>query len=634
MKYMCFCLLILASSLFSAPQPSDLRVPPMLSTAWGQTVEPVNYASGTSLACFNYYTPDSSGYPPSTPGSVTNYPSGCVATAMAQLVNYNQWAVPQFPYMTRFTIYADGISYQAYLMGGTLGGNYDWLLMQNIVSSLQARQEVGRLLHDLGIALTMQYYSWANWGSATDFDYIDDVFIGFSYSNAVTLEGNAIVNGQLSPLSISPLLAEPAIKTNLDAQLPVLIGINDNALQSGHVLVLDGYGYDSTGKTWFHYNFGLPVQGVTYPAVNDGPNSWFTLPGVGSTNDSAGYTVLDGIALNIFKAGSVPAHTGEIISGCVRDSSSNPINSAQITISCPADPGFAPVTVYTNAVGIFAYYGTINPNKTYMLDVSAPGYANKTTQCNVGITQKNWITTNSPSPGDGYYSNSLGNVRSEITLVPKITLPPVQICDFKEFANISKYWNTTHSSITAPDVCADYDGDWGVNYLDLIRICNAWLNAPVEFRTEFQIFFDIPGQMPPHMPWLYAGQGGPWAVVSSPVLAAQSPAILDSQSTSLKLPVKAYPGPAGIMNIMFDLQCDTQLNADVFEFLVDGVIQTELMTSQSAFSGQLNLPMHYQLNNITEPCLITIEWRYTKNASVSVGADKVWISNINVSMQP
>jgi hypothetical protein len=68
--------------------------------------------------------------------------------------------------------------------------------------------------------------------------------------------------------------------------------------------------------------------------------------------------------------------------------------------------------------------------------------------------------------------------------------------------------------------------------------------------------------------------------------------------------------------------------------LVDGVVQTEVGTGQTAFSGQLSQPMQYQINNITAPCLKTIEWRYSKNASVSAGADKIWISNIIVLMHP
>ena len=57
-------------SVSSLPSVSDLRVEPLVLSKWGQDYE------GT--LCYNYYTP-------------YNYPSGCVATAMAQLMCYHTW---------------------------------------------------------------------------------------------------------------------------------------------------------------------------------------------------------------------------------------------------------------------------------------------------------------------------------------------------------------------------------------------------------------------------------------------------------------------------------------------------------------------------------------------------------------
>ena len=82
-------LVLIPFAVLAASAPSDVRVQPLLTTEWGQTTVGGN-------ACFNYYTPDSSGYPPVTAGSVNNYPTGCVATAMAQVMNYNQLAIPQY----------------------------------------------------------------------------------------------------------------------------------------------------------------------------------------------------------------------------------------------------------------------------------------------------------------------------------------------------------------------------------------------------------------------------------------------------------------------------------------------------------------------------------------------------------
>lgn len=597
--------------VYAAVMPSDVRVSPLLSTVWGQTT-----AGGN--ACFNYYTPGSA-YPPLIPGAAGNYPAGCVATAMAQVMNFHQWAASQYPFGTTFTIYADGTSYTVSLMGGP----YNWMLMSDL-SLLSGRQAAGVLLHDLGAALGMDYWSWTNGGSGTDFDYIDNVFIGFTYSNAVTIEGNYVSGGNLTAQSINPALAELAIMTNLDAELPVLIGINDPYLQSGHVLVIDGYGFDGTGTAWFHYNFGMPVHGVTPPATNLG---WFTLPGVGSTNDSAGYSVLDGVAFNIFKPIPVPA-TGEIISGRVTDKAGNALEAIQVDITSAA-PGFAPVTVYTNAQGIFAAYGSIVSNWQYTLTAHGPGYVGSSQTCNVGISAKQWITTSPPN--DGYYYNTVGNVRLEFALAQRIDIPPFPpMCDQKEFAGFGQYWNSTHTQATDPDIRYDYNGDWGVDMADLQSLLRAWLINPVEFRTDFTVHFDQPGDLPEGLPWEFAGDGGDWSVVDLPMHAAESPVILDNQSTSFKLPVKMLPGFSGMVHIQFQFSCDTEPTADVFEFLIDGVVQTEA-GGQSAFSGNMQqVPLVYQLQNITEPQLMVLEWRYTKDAANSAGVDKVWIENITV----
>jgi hypothetical protein len=164
---------VTAGAVFAASAPVDIRVSPLLTTEWGQTT-----LNGS--ACFNYYTPDSTGYPPAVAGSASNHPAGCVATAMAQVMNYHQWALPQYPFGTTFTLWANGYSYSGSLMGGTLGGQYNWSILPNLAVNPAARQEAGRLLHDLGLGLSMQYWSWAAGGSGTDFDNIDNVFNGFT----------------------------------------------------------------------------------------------------------------------------------------------------------------------------------------------------------------------------------------------------------------------------------------------------------------------------------------------------------------------------------------------------------------------------------------------------------------------
>ena len=73
---------------------SDVRVSPLLQSKWNQQTV-------CSNACYNYYVP------PYGDGSASNYPCGCVATAMAQYMRF--WQYPTTGVGTgRFIIYVDG----------------------------------------------------------------------------------------------------------------------------------------------------------------------------------------------------------------------------------------------------------------------------------------------------------------------------------------------------------------------------------------------------------------------------------------------------------------------------------------------------------------------------------------------
>ncbi len=109
---------------------SDVRVPPLVQSKWGQTTCCTNPA----LACYNYYTPPSDPCDqndvviipsPNSPfpyGSLGNYPCGCVATAMAQLMRYHMY--PNFALGKQGPFPVGGDNYPtAWTRGGNgLGG--------------------------------------------------------------------------------------------------------------------------------------------------------------------------------------------------------------------------------------------------------------------------------------------------------------------------------------------------------------------------------------------------------------------------------------------------------------------------------------------------------------------------------
>ena len=273
-----------STSESSLESSSDLRVEPLVKSRWGQGNE------GT--LCYNYYTP-------------FNYPSGCVATAMAQLMFHYSW--PRGPVgMPSFTIYVNGVPQNAELLGGDgTGGAYAW---NNMVLDPDAstfdfqRQAIGALTRDTGVAVQTSYKAL---GSGAFNRYVPYALTNtFKFSNACYAS-----NGKYSIPSAN---LNNMINPNLDARFPVLLGIIDASL-IGHEVIVDGYGY-SSATLYHHLNLG-------WTGIAD---AWYNLP----TVSAGGYnfnSVVECI-YNVFPEGS-----GEIISGRVLDADGNPVSDATIT---------------------------------------------------------------------------------------------------------------------------------------------------------------------------------------------------------------------------------------------------------------------------------------------------------------
>jgi hypothetical protein len=94
------------------------------------------------------------------------------------------------------------------------------------------------------------------------------------------------------------------INPNLDAEYPVILGILG---QTGHAVVVDGYGYDASTRVkalYHHLNMGWGGH----------DDIWYNLPEIGN------YDTIPVCIYNIF-----PEGTGEIISGRVTDALGQPI---------------------------------------------------------------------------------------------------------------------------------------------------------------------------------------------------------------------------------------------------------------------------------------------------------------------
>jgi len=248
---------------------SDVRVSPLVQSHWGQsTVEGI----GGDYSCYNYYTP------PYANGTSSNYPCGCVATAMAQIMRYHRYPTASVSART-FNCSVGGVSRDLTM----LGGYYDWSNMMltpdeggDFAPNSTIRSAIGKLCYDAGVSVKMDYASGGSGALSTDvpkaltnvFDYASAYRCGGGESNI-----------------------RNAILVNLDHGCPVYLGISG---AGRHAVVADGYGYNS-GIRYIHLNMGWIWRGN-----GDYQNAWYNVPTVDTAQEGT-YSVLNDTAVPTFE---------------------------------------------------------------------------------------------------------------------------------------------------------------------------------------------------------------------------------------------------------------------------------------------------------------------------------------------
>lgn len=361
---------------------SDERVAPLIQTAWDQAHE------GTAL-CYNYWTPN-------------NYPCGCLATTLAQLMRFHQHP-PIGVRPLSFTIEVNNVKESRALMGGDgQGGPYVWDLMTLDPSSATPeinRMEIGTLCHDAGVAAGANYTA-----STTSTKFTSAI----GALRSVFLYRQAIV-GFDSGNDITALL--PAmINPGLDAGLPSVLGFSYGS--SGHAALCDGYGYVSD-TIYHHLNLG-------WGASMTMDNAWYALPTIDTS--AATYDTITICAYNI-----LTYNTGEIISGRITDTGGYPVSGVALALAVTNGPT---LTALSDVRGIYSFAG-IPSNRDVRISAAKSGYRfsdltvrtgksdNKGSTCG-NLWEANFTATiaNLPVPadydGDGqadqaWFDGTLGN---------------------------------------------------------------------------------------------------------------------------------------------------------------------------------------------------------------------------------
>lgn len=205
--------------------------------------------------------------------SSTHAVTGCVATAMSQVMRYWQW--PEVGYSSH------SYTWSSY---GALSANFDstyyhWSLMPDTLTSANSSEEidaVATLVYHAGVAVEMMYspsgsgaYSFST--GELDFPSAENALKTYFRYNPMLVSHH---KGEYSDTEWDAMM-----RAELDAGRPVLYGAAEPYMRSGHAFVIDGY--DNMGM--FHVNWGWGGR----------LDAWYTIdslaPGAGSLGGTPYY---------------------------------------------------------------------------------------------------------------------------------------------------------------------------------------------------------------------------------------------------------------------------------------------------------------------------------------------------------
>lgn len=250
-------------SLSVAASTSYAAIAPMVETQWNQ-MEPYNYMC------------------PTIEGEPGRSVTGCVATAMAQIMYYHKWPVAETKVIPAYQM-SNGE-----LIAGADPVTLDWDAMQLTYTGSEAEDDPAALavaqlmvLCGKGVQMAYSYYS----SGAGDGAVVNALKSYFDYDGAIH---------RISRADYANADWEKAIYDELAAQRPVyLLGTSLSASgMVGHAFVCDGY----DGQGLFHINWG-------WGGMSDG---FFRLTllnpddhGTGGNNGSGGYSMGEAAIIGI-----------------------------------------------------------------------------------------------------------------------------------------------------------------------------------------------------------------------------------------------------------------------------------------------------------------------------------------------
>ena len=221
-------------------------VSPLLTTTWNQ------------WPYYNALCPEDASIDPYLGGRV---PTGCVATAIAQIINYHQW--PSQGLGTHRYNYEDEYGMQSADFGNTI---YRYDLMPDELDENSTPEQVNAvatLMRDCGVAVNMLY--GPDGSAAGQINTRAALINYFGYNAEMALRDykslGIIINTYNTTIYYDDDEWKAMLKNELDAHNPIYYdGSTFNLQGAAHAFVCDGY----DANDYFHFNWGWGYGGEYY----------------------------------------------------------------------------------------------------------------------------------------------------------------------------------------------------------------------------------------------------------------------------------------------------------------------------------------------------------------------------------
>ncbi|MDD4603469.1 MAG: C10 family peptidase [Bacteroidales bacterium] len=418
-------------------------VPQLLTTTWDQ-------------GCFyNTLCPSASG------GQCGHVWTGCVATAMAQIMKYHNFP-PQGVGQHTYTDPTYGL--QTADFGNTI---YDWSSMPNSVTS--SNVAVATLMYHDGVSVEMQYGTSGSGAFSENvpnalknyFNYSPDIDIKYkdSYANVDDFKS--------------------LLRADLDASLPIYYSGSNTT--EGHAWVCDGYRM-SDGK--FHFNWGWSGSSNGYYAIGN------LNPG-GST-----FNLNNTVVLHI-----KPYNPNLIVR------ITHPVNKAIIGVGYSVDITAVVVRGSANTMKIFIdsveRFSTTGDSITYTWNTSAADLGSHT------------VMAYAYNSTDTVYNKELVNVAEWISQASGFTTPSRAIT-YLSAVDSNIVWGTAADGNNLSGACSDFTKtmDGGNNWTPGVITNTTGLSSAMIFAmnadTAYVAMYKVTGNKPMGI-YMTSDGGTTWA---------------------------------------------------------------------------------------------------------------------------